>query len=588
MLAPNRRSLYVESLMPPLGFELRDAIATSYSVNLDTLLGVPLHLALAERSIPKELDAAALAMLAALRRLAGRITVFSQAGLASVPAQPHVLYALLEPLMVEVRREGGAFHPKLWVLRFDGPEDQSRIRLIVPTRNLTPDRCWDASLVLEGVVAGGPKAVNAPLAKLVAALPTFALQTPSEVTRKRVTEMADDIRRTEWEAPPGWDIVGFHVHGLGRSPFPIEPSDELLVVSPFVSVRAIEALAATTKNARALVSRPEELANVSAAARERFENLLVLSETAGADPDGEAELESRLRGLHAKMYVATTRSTTDLWIGSANATTPGLVDGRNVEILVQLRTKGKVRPIDDFLGDEGMGPLLEPFDPSTQPSSDSAEKERLDAARESLSTAALRLRAVQEEERWHLVLESDGPVALPAEVTASAWSVSMAHTFAVDITPVRAGVAVPLPPSDLASLTGLTAFEIRDGAESCRFVRNLPVTDMPAARDSELLHAVIGDRDRFLALMLALFGDGEAALMGQQGEGERFPFGGSGSGAADGSGLLEHLVRACATDRERLREAVSLVASLRGSTRGAALVPEGFPELLALFDEVSP
>jgi len=588
MLAPNRRSLYVESLVPPLGFELRDAVATSYSVNLDTLLGVPLHLALAERSIPKELDAAALAMLAALRRLAGRITVFYQAGLAAVPAQPHVLYALLEPLMVEVRREGGAFHPKLWVLRFDGPEGQSRIRLIVPTRNLTPDRCWDASLVLEGVVSGGPKAVNAPLARLVAALPTFALQTPSEVTRTRVSEIAEDIRRTEWEAPPGWEVVGFHVNGLGHSPFPIEPSDELLVISPFVSIKAVEALAATTKNARALVSRPEELAKLSSAARDRFKDLWVLSENAGADPDGEAELESRLRGLHAKVYVATTRSTTDLWVGSANATTPGLVDGRNVEILVQLRTKGKQRPIEDFLGEEGMGPLLEAFDPATEPSFDSPEKVRLDAARESLSTAALRLRALQDGELWRVVLESEGAVPLPAEVSATAWPVSVAHTSAVDVTPLREGVAVALPASDLASLTGLVAFEIRDGSESCRFVRNLQVIDMPAARDAELLHAVIGDRDRFLSLMLALFGDGAAALLGDGGDGTGFRFGGGAGGVADGSGLLEHLVRACATDRARLREAVSLVASLRSSARGAALVPEGFPELLALFEEVSP
>ncbi len=587
MLAPNRRSLYVESLVPPLGFELRDAIATSYSVNLDTMLGVPLHLALAERAIPKELDAAALAILAALRRLAGRITVFSQSGLVSVPPQPHVLYALLEPLLVEVRREGGAFHPKLWVLRFDGPVGQSRIRLIVPTRNLTPDRCWDASLVLEGVVTGGPKALNAPLARLVAALPSFALRTPSEVALKRVAEITEDIRRTDWEAPPGWEVVGFHVHGVGRSPFPIEPSDELLVISPFVSIKAIEALAATTKNARALVSRPEELAKLSPAARDRFKDLWVLSESAGADPDGEDELESRLRGLHAKVYVATTRSTTDLWVGSANATTPGLVDGRNVEILVQLRTKGKVRPIDDFLSEEGMGPLLEAFDPATEPTVETAAKERLDAAQEFLSTAALRLRAIEEGDLWRVVLESETAVPLPGEVSATAWPVSMAQTLAVNIAPLREGVAVPLPAGDLAALTGLVAFELRDGDESCRFVRNLPVVDMPSARDAELLHAVIGDRDRFLALMLALFGDGGAALMGK-GDGEHFRFGGSAGKGADGSGLLEHLVLACASDRARLREAVSLVASLRTSTRGSALVPEGFQELLALFEEVSP
>jgi hypothetical protein len=587
MLAPNRRSLYVESLLPPLGFELRDAIATSYSVSLDSLLGVPVHLALAERSIPKELDAAALAILAALRRLAGRITVFAQSGLVAPPAQPHVLYSLLEPILVEVRRAGGAFHAKIWVLRFDAPDGESRIRLIVPTRNLTNDRCWDASLVLEGTVSGGPKAVNAPLAKLVAALPTFALKAPSETALARVASMVEDLRRTEWEAPPGWDIVGFHVHGLGRSAFPIEPSDELLVISPFVSAKALDALAGSTKNARALVTRPEELAKLPAGKREAFGSLLVLAENAGADPDGEDELESRLRGLHAKVYVATTRSTTDMWIGSANATSPGLVDGRNVEILVQLRTKGRgIRPIDDFLGDEGMGPLLEPFDPATEAPIESPSKEIIEAAQEALSTANLHLRAHHAEELWHLALETDEPLALSHEVRATVWPISMAHTSAVDVAPLREGVAVALPAGDLASLTGLVAFEVRHGDLAVRFVRNLPVEDMPAARDAELLRSVIDSRDRFLALMLALFGDGGLVLRGNGGT-AGIQFGGASSSSADGAGLLEHLVRACASDGSRLREAVSLVESLRGSAKGAALVPEGLPELLALFEEVS-
>jgi hypothetical protein len=257
-----------------------------------------------------------------------------------------------------------------------------------------------------------------------------------------------------------------------------------------------------------------------------------------------------------------------------------------VEILVQLQTKGKARPIDDFLGEEGMGPLLEAFDPSTEPPIESASKEMIEAARETLSTAVLRLSACRDENLWHLSLESDGPLALPPEVRATAWPVSMAHTSAAEISSLRDGAPVALAAGDLASLTGLVAFEVRHGDLAARFVRNLPVTDMPAARDADLLHAVIGNRDRFLALMMALFGDGGLVLQGI-GDATGLGFGGASSASSDGAGLLEHLVRACSSDPSRLREAVSLVTSLRGSERGAALVPEGLPELLALFDEVS-
>lgn len=367
--------------------------------------------------------------------------------------------------------------------------------------------------------------------------------------------------------------------------------------SPFLAGGALEALASTTKHARALVSTPEELARLSPSARRSFSRLLVLAEPASADPEGEDELENRLRGLHAKLYVATKRSTTNLWIGSANATNAGLLDGRNVEILVQLRTKGTARPIDDFLGDDGMGPLLEPFDPKTEPIIDSASRRRLEDAQQLLACAPLRLRAVRVEEdeqdasapaKWRVVLESESAIAVAPQVSARAWPISTARTAAVDVTALFKGEGVPLAATELSLVTRLIAFELRDGDEALTFVRNLPLIDPPPGRDGELLHAVIGNRDRFLALMLALFGDSQRAFGSLLGNDRAYDRGAGISGtSADGAGLLEHLVRACVRDRDRLREALSLVDSLAKSERGAALIPDGFPELLALLNEVS-
>ena len=146
------------------------------------------------------------------------------------------------------------------------------------------------------------------------------------------------------------------------------------------------------------------------------------------------------------------------------------------------------------------------------------------------------------------------------------------------------GASVPLAAGDSASLTGLVAFEVRVGEASARFVRNLPVLDMPPEREGDLLRSIIGSRDRFLALMMALFGDAKSALARGTGADGSPSSGSNPFATSDGSGLLEHLVRACATDRARLHEAVALVAALRKSTEGAVLVPEGFPELLALLE----
>lgn len=44
MLNPDQRRLYTDALRPPLGYRFTEAIATTYSLELQTLLTVPLHL----------------------------------------------------------------------------------------------------------------------------------------------------------------------------------------------------------------------------------------------------------------------------------------------------------------------------------------------------------------------------------------------------------------------------------------------------------------------------------------------------------------------------------------------------------------
>ena len=45
-------------------------------------------------------------------------------------------------------RNGGEFHSKVWLLRFGSEQrdEPTRMRLLVLSRNLTFDRCWDVSL----------------------------------------------------------------------------------------------------------------------------------------------------------------------------------------------------------------------------------------------------------------------------------------------------------------------------------------------------------------------------------------------------------------------------------------------------------
>jgi hypothetical protein len=153
MLDPNSRSLLVDSLRPPPGYMFALGIAMTYTLDLTTLLSIPLHLALFAAGNRNAMLQDGVALLESLRRTTDNLAVFCQQGRIAAPNLPHVLYGLLEPCVMEVNApNGGVFHPKIWVLRFQGHSDNDDVilRLLVLSRNLTNDRSWDLSLSVDG------------------------------------------------------------------------------------------------------------------------------------------------------------------------------------------------------------------------------------------------------------------------------------------------------------------------------------------------------------------------------------------------------------------------------------------------------
>src|SRR5262249_36205084 len=149
ILPPNQREHFLRVLRTPPAFQLDRTIGTTYSLDLITLLRLRLSFALLDLSDRHgQLDEATL--LDALRPYANRLTIFCQAGGIHLPAQRHPLFAHLEETIVPVRKVGGAFHPKIWVLRFTSPGEPVRYRFLCLSRNITGDPSWDTLLALEG------------------------------------------------------------------------------------------------------------------------------------------------------------------------------------------------------------------------------------------------------------------------------------------------------------------------------------------------------------------------------------------------------------------------------------------------------
>src|SRR5258705_1391443 len=94
MLAPDSRSLLLEALRPPPGARLSRALATTFTLDLESLLAAPM--AFAAHGARESSDP--ITLMESVRRHADRIDVFAQAGQVSVPSKYSGLHAFVEPM----------------------------------------------------------------------------------------------------------------------------------------------------------------------------------------------------------------------------------------------------------------------------------------------------------------------------------------------------------------------------------------------------------------------------------------------------------------------------------------------------------
>lgn len=389
MLSPVDGLTLLDALAPPPGYRLDVAVGTSYTLNLSALLAIPSAFALRRGSSSQEADGqlTPLDLLEALRSYTARITVFTDCAHIGVPTSPgNGVYSFLEGCVVPVGApRGGAFHPKLWAVRFADDDGGHLHRLLIASRNLTFDRSWDALVRLDESDGEGG-VVLPPLAEMLTALP--ALQTGARLlTRQRSTaidDLAYSIARVPFDPPVGFDDLrlhpmGFHSTPTSTWPFP-DGSRRTLVISPFLTRGATAQLAGSTGKLT-VVSRGDELDRVYATSDGNrpaaFEVNSGLVDT--------ADDANVLTDLHAKAFVfdqPSGRST--VFVGSANATTAAFTD--NTEVLVELTGPSYRVGVGKWLDDENpsLRQMLVPHEWSEPRPDDSPTEELLKEIRTGL------------------------------------------------------------------------------------------------------------------------------------------------------------------------------------------------------------
>jgi hypothetical protein len=413
-------------------YELDAAIATTFSLNLDALLAVPVSLVLGD-TLEGDLAGEKIALLEAIGQLSGRVKVFYQRGNIHVPREFNRLFALLEPMLAPIVPVGdishaafSSFHPKIWVLRYvnRGTTTTRKVlsvkyRLLVMSRNLTFDRSWDLSASLDGTMSDEAREDD-PLAAFVETL------VPHAGDFAHMKTFLKELPRVHCQAPapfrdprmlPGG---GAHIAEPDKafiSPINFGHSvDDLLVVSPFLDMsdkKAIDWLATQTEGRRYLFSRADVLDAIGAQALAAWHCYALNDQVI----DGEESLQqagAATQNLHAKLIVSRSGNVAHWHLGSANATTAALgtsvTDGpRNTEFMLRLTGADQRVGIDTLLAQwtgEASGQIFRPHSFNALTSGEDEKDSRaLRMLSHRLVSADWQLEArLAEPERYDLVL----------------------------------------------------------------------------------------------------------------------------------------------------------------------------------------
>ncbi len=603
---PENRELYTALFRSPEGYAFDRAAATTYSLDFETALAVLMAIAADDTVERAQALAQPLSLLRAVQRLSERITIYCDRGrILRAPARIAPLMALCERMIVEVAAPGGgAFHPKIWCVRFaavEGHGGPDRLRFAILSRNLTPDRSWDLSLMLDGEVGGKDEPGNAPLVALMGALSSMAIDGDVKDTCIDPS-FVRSLSRCRWEVPLGARKLSFAVNGVSGAgaAFTVPKGERLAVLSPFISARGLAKLRkGAGEDARCrLVARAVELDALYADALAPFERVQVLDDAiSDVDPDACND-DTGVQGggsLHAKAMLVETGGRVAISVGSANATASALLPNAegitpNVEVMATLSgTIHKMGGIDDILFCE---PFLAMLSDYTAPTEAVDEDERmaaeslLDEVRRDIAVLRYDLHCTQDDGIVSLMLhlaEGQGKLVLPDGVKCFVQMLAARNIIGLDASPLLAGVPMLLGAIALSDLTRWIGMRLRHeatGAE-CTFTLGATLIDPPGGREMAALRAIIEAHD-FLAYIALLLGESD-----EGGAWEPSPEGADGHGARmifeENDAVLEPLVRALCRDGDELGEIARLLEALRDPETGKSAAPDDFLDLWQAF-----
>ena len=534
MLNPNNDRLdYGQILAPPENAYLDFAVGTTYSLDLDALVGASLALGLSEET-DSVLMNNPVCLLEALRSTGDKVALFCEGGQIAMPGKVTPLYILLEKMVFSVKtakHKGIAafpsFHPKFWLIRYKKTDGEYVYRVIILSRNLTFDRSWDITYFMDGHITrkATRKAAqqNEPVCDFLRYLLT---QLPSDENGKEkakgIRSLIKDLSMVLFEpAEKEFEDFEFIPNGVKRSyggtycfdetQLFNETFHEILIMSPFLSGGIIRNfndrnIKSPIQDARyMLITREMSLARLKPEDVSNFDiytmrDNVIDGETAISDENEKAQKQD----IHAKVYMIRKYSTSNLYLGSLNASHNAVYG--NVEFMIRLTAKNRYLNMDKlrnalFCGEEG-----NPDNPFQKVKLENAiineEDDKTDA-----------LNAIVKD------INRSNPYAVASKESEDYYSVEV-HFDECDIKDYKVSLRPLLSNKtadfgemilfDNLTVTQLSEFymvSVSDGERTVERVLIIQTKGLPEDREKAVVSSVVSNRDCFYRYIAFLLGD---------------------------------------------------------------------------------
>lgn len=376
--AQSDRIDYREMLSPPPSYQVSFAVGSTYSLDLETLTAVCAIIGLNVEG-DTELMQSPLHMLEAIRKASGRLLIFCQAGQINLPDKPNKLLPLLENCVSEISLRGNrSFHAKTWFLKYTAEGMPDKYRLIVTSRNLTFDRSWDVALCIDSARRGEPflekeEYTGEAMRSFLLWLHKNANSHNSQLKQKRslLSKLAGEIIDVKWryisKEFESFDFIPFGV-GVSSNYNLFDSFHKILVISPFLSKSVIEDFEKKrlVNPDCTLITRKTELSKLNTQLLTSFNTYTIKDNVV----DGEERISDnsvfKPQDIHAKIYLRTKWSNSELYVGSANASYNAFFGG-NVECMIALKGKQRYLNVDklkqDLFGSDENANPFEKVDP---------------------------------------------------------------------------------------------------------------------------------------------------------------------------------------------------------------------------------